>query len=174
MSQVIPTISMFILQDLFTVVVTFQKCTCRTGQSHPTLRDPTDYGPPGSSVHGIPGKNTGVGCLTLLQGIFPIRGSNLHLSCIGRWILLPLMAPGRPIYDHIHMHMMTKLLGFPHNPGPFAISLQSIRGIFMHPDFFLHSLESISTCYELDLQNTSGTQTLLTTPYLTPTLGPAP
>ena len=36
---------------------------------------------PGSSVHGdSPGKNTGVGCHALLQGIFPIQGSNLGLS----------------------------------------------------------------------------------------------
>ena len=32
------------------------------------------------SVHRIfPGKNTGVGCHILLQGIFPTQGSNLHL-----------------------------------------------------------------------------------------------
>ena len=38
---------------------------------------PMDYSPPGSSVHGdSPGKNTGVGCCTLLQGIFPTQGSN--------------------------------------------------------------------------------------------------
>ena len=38
---------------------------------------PVDCSPPGSSVHGdSPGKNTGVGCSTLLQGIFPIQGSN--------------------------------------------------------------------------------------------------
>ena len=38
---------------------------------------PMDCSPPGSSVHGdSPGKNTGVGCSTLLQGIFPIQGSN--------------------------------------------------------------------------------------------------
>ena len=41
-------------------------------QSCPTLCDPMDSSPPGSSVHGdSPGKNTGVGCHTLLQGIFP-------------------------------------------------------------------------------------------------------
>ena len=35
---------------------------------------------PGSSVHGdSPGKNTGVGCHFLLQGIFPTPGSNLRL-----------------------------------------------------------------------------------------------
>ena len=47
---------MFILQNLFTIVVTFPKCTYRTcsvTQSYPTLCDPMDCSPPGSSVHGI-------------------------------------------------------------------------------------------------------------------------
>ena len=36
-----------------------------------------DCNPPGSSVHGAsPGKNTGVGCHALLQGIFPTKGLN--------------------------------------------------------------------------------------------------
>ena len=34
----------------------------------------------------FPGKNTGVGCHFLLQGIFPTQGLNLHL-CTGSWIL---------------------------------------------------------------------------------------
>ena len=43
----------------------------------PSLCDPVDCGPPGSSVHAdSPGKNTGVGCHALLQGIFPTQGSN--------------------------------------------------------------------------------------------------
>ena len=29
-----------------------------------------------------PGKNTGVGCRALLQGIFPTQGSNPHFSCL--------------------------------------------------------------------------------------------
>ena len=38
---------------------------------------PKDCSPPGFSVHGdSPGKNTGVGCHAILQGIFPIQGSN--------------------------------------------------------------------------------------------------
>ena len=45
------------------------------------------YSPPGSSVHGdSPGKNTGVGCLALLQGIFPNQGLNPGLPHC-RWIL---------------------------------------------------------------------------------------
>ena len=39
-----------------------------------------DSSPPGSSIHGIfPGKDTGLSSDFLLQGIFPIRGSNLRL-----------------------------------------------------------------------------------------------
>ena len=42
-----------------------------------TLCDPMDCSPPGSSVHGdSPGKNNGVGCHALLQGIFLTQGSN--------------------------------------------------------------------------------------------------
>ena len=37
-------------------------------------------GPPGFSIHGdSPGKNTGVGCYFLLQGIFPAQGLKLRL-----------------------------------------------------------------------------------------------
>ena len=41
---------------------------------------PMHCSPPGSSVHGdSPRNNTGVGCHTLLQGIFP------HLLCLLHW-----------------------------------------------------------------------------------------
>ena len=49
---------------------------CLFDESCPTLWDPMDCSPPGSSVHGdSTGKNTGVGCHALLQEIFPIQGS---------------------------------------------------------------------------------------------------
>ena len=45
-----------------------------------TLCDPIDCSPPDSSVHGdSPGKNTGVGCCALLQGIFLTQRLNPHL-----------------------------------------------------------------------------------------------
>ena len=44
---------------------------CMCAQPCPTLCNPMDCSPPGSSVHG---KNTGVGCYSLLQGIFPTQG----------------------------------------------------------------------------------------------------
>ena len=49
---------------------------CLDAQLCLTLCSPMDCSPPGSSVHGdSPGKNTGVGCCDLLQGIFPTQGS---------------------------------------------------------------------------------------------------
>ena len=51
---------------------------------------------PGSSVHGnSPGKNAGVGCHALLQGIFPTQGSNPGLPNF-RWILYDLSHQGSP------------------------------------------------------------------------------
>ena len=53
---------------------------CSGAQSCPTLCNPMDCSPPGSSVYGdSPGKNTGVVCHFLLQGIFPTWGSNPSL-----------------------------------------------------------------------------------------------
>ena len=44
-----------------------------------TLSDPMDCSPPGSSVRGILQARTGLGCHSLLQGIFPSQGLNLGL-----------------------------------------------------------------------------------------------
>ena len=48
---------------------------CLVAQSCSTLCDSVDCSLPGSSVCGdSPGKNTGVGCHALFQGIFPTQG----------------------------------------------------------------------------------------------------
>ena len=58
---------------------------CLVAHSYLTLCDPMDCSPPGSSVHGdSPDKNTGVGCHTLLQGIFPTQGLNPGLLHCGQ------------------------------------------------------------------------------------------
>ena len=55
--------------DLFVLYLVAQSC--------PTLCDPMNCSSPGSSVHGdSPGKNTGMGCHDLLQGISSTQGSN--------------------------------------------------------------------------------------------------
>ena len=43
-------------------------CVCQVAQLYPTLCDPMDGTPPGSSVHEeSPGRNTEMGCHALLQ-----------------------------------------------------------------------------------------------------------
>ena len=57
---------------------------------------PHGRSPPGSSVHGdSPGKNAGLGCLALLQGIFPTQESNPGLPHC-RQILYQLSHEGSP------------------------------------------------------------------------------
>ena len=62
---------------------------CMHAQSCPTLFDPMFCSPPSSSVleflWNFPGKNTGVGCHFLLQGIFLTQGSNPSLLCLLHW-----------------------------------------------------------------------------------------
>ena len=80
---------------------------CLVAQSRPTICDPMDCTLPASSVHGdSPGKNTGVGILSLLQRIFPTQELNRGLlHC--RWILYQLSYQGSSfiplpiIYDHV-------------------------------------------------------------------------
>ena len=60
-----------------------------------TLCDPEDCTPPGSSPWDFPGKNTGVGCHSLLQRIFPTQGSNPSLLHCTR-ILYHLSHGGSP------------------------------------------------------------------------------
>ena len=62
----------------------------------PTVYDPMNCSLPGSSVRGdSPGKNTGVGCHFLLQGIFPTQGLNPGLLRLLHWQAgsLPLAPP---------------------------------------------------------------------------------
>ena len=60
-----------------------------------TLCDPMDCSLPVLCPWDSPGKNFGVGCHALLQGIFPTQGSN---SCLLHWQAgsLPLAPPGKP------------------------------------------------------------------------------
>ena len=69
---------------------------CLVTQLCLTLCNPMDCSLPGSSVHGDSlGKNTGGGCLALLQGIFPTHGWNPGLPHC-RQILYHLNHQGSP------------------------------------------------------------------------------
>ena len=85
-------------------------CVCVYVLSHSVVSD--SLCPHGNSS----GKNTGVGCHALLQGIFPIQGSNPGLlHC--RWILYHLSHQGSPqcinTYTHIYYictHLVLNLM----------------------------------------------------------------
>ena len=71
-------------------------CCCLVPKSYLTL-----FSTPCFVAHhqwAFPGKNTGVGCLFPLQGIFPTQGSNLCLLCLLHWQVcsLPLGPLGKP------------------------------------------------------------------------------
>ena len=90
------------LKDFTTTVLLKVWCAlklrvlCLVDQSRPTLCKPMDCSPQGSSVYGdSPGKNTGVGCHTLLQGTFQTQGSNPGLPHCRR-ILYHLSHQGSP------------------------------------------------------------------------------
>ena len=97
----------FILQHSPIRTVKMKVVKVLVSQSWPTLCDPMDCSPPGSPVRGdSPGKNTGVGSHSLLQGIFLTQGLNLgFLWC--RQILYHLRHQESPL---IHILLQTRLI----------------------------------------------------------------
>ena len=78
----------------------YKLCVCSVSQSCPILCDPMDCSQPGSFIYGdSPGKNTGVGCHSLLQGTFLMQGSNWPTSPALQADSLPFEPPGKP--DHM-------------------------------------------------------------------------
>ena len=113
-------------------------------QSSPTLCDPVDCSPSGSSVHGdSPGENTGVGCHALLHGIVPSSHTwNPHLLHPLHWYVgpLPLAPPGKPEFYHRTLqinHTYTYITSFL-SPPPLLPS---------HPSGLSQSHRLGSLCY---------------------------
>ena len=105
---------------------------CLVAQSCLTLCDSMDCSSPGSSVHGdSPGKNTGMGCHALLQGIFPTQGSNPGLlHC--KQILYRLSHQGSPS-SQIGIIIYTKTQSLSHLSGGKQRS-QGLNLRFVIPD----------------------------------------
>ena len=82
----------------------------------------------------FPGKNTGVGCHFLLQGIFPTQGSNLCLLCLLHWQVdsLPLVPPGKP---HLILTISLKA------PSPSIVTLEIRVLTYKH---WRHTIQSIT------------------------------
>ena len=74
-------------------------CVCaKSLQFCPTLCDPVDCSPRLLYPRDSPGKNTGLGCCFLLQGIFLTPGSNLHLLHLLHW-----QAGSLPLYHFCNL-----------------------------------------------------------------------
>ena len=80
--------------------VAVQLCMCACSVVFDSLATPMASSPLAFSVHGIiPGKDTGVHCHFLLQGVFPSQGSNLQVLCQKVDPLL-LSHLGNPVVKH--------------------------------------------------------------------------
>ena len=77
-----------------------------------------------------PGKNTGMGCLALLQGIFPTQGSNLRLLCLLHWQAgsLSLAPPGK-LKKHLGSQITRKVSSHIIQTFPFCTILRFMKFI---------------------------------------------
>ena len=84
---------------MFALKVTYV-CVRVRAQSCLTLCDPMDYRL--LCLWDYPGKNIGVSCHFLLQGIFPTQGSNLCLLCLLHW-QADFFLPSDPHFSKKHL-----------------------------------------------------------------------
>ena len=96
-------------------------------ESCPTRCNPMDWSPPCSSVHGnSPGKNSGVCCHALVQGIFPTQGLNPGLPHCWR-ILYCLSHQGNPrILEWVIYPLLQGNNSPGIEPGSFALQADSL------------------------------------------------
>ena len=98
----LPVTFLIALSDFLISVIQGTPCISHRAkllQSCPTLCDSMDYSLPGSSGSWYSlGNNTGAGCHSLLQGIFPTLGLNLCLLRALHWLVnsLSIVLPGKP------------------------------------------------------------------------------
>ena len=91
--------SIMVYHTILNIVPCAIQCMCAKSFSCVQLCDLMDHSPLGSSIHGdSPGKNTGVECHALLQGIFLTKRSIPHLLYSLHWQVgsLPVVPPGKP------------------------------------------------------------------------------
>ena len=111
----------------------------------PTLCNPLDCSPPGSSVHRILQARTRVGCHALLQGIFPTQGLNLcllyrlHLQ-MGS---LTLATPGKSWASLTHLKNGSFSYKFMSFPGGWGRSPGEGKGYSFQYSGLENSIDSI-------------------------------
>ena len=101
-----------------------------------------------------PGKNTGVGCHDLLQGIFLTQGSNLHLLYLLHWQVdsLPLAPPGKTDITPavVMICQMDGVQPMHHrNVSDLELGLNQETPLYQHHLVFLEIGESIITYFKV-------------------------
>ena len=118
----------------------------KSHQSWPTLCDPRDGSPPGSSIPS-PGKNTGVGCHFLLQSMKVKSESEVAQWCLILCDPIDCSTPGFPVLYHLlelvqtHVHPLS-------SPSPPAFSLSQHQRLF----WYVGSSRQVAKVLELQLQ----------------------
>ena len=101
------------------------------------------------------GQNTGVGSLSLLQGIFPTQGSNQGLLCC-RWILYQLSYQGSPLMHQIpYLNLPSDTVwisfpnGLPLNESSFCIYFCTLT--------YSQYIQILHACSVISVMSNSGT-----------------
>ena len=123
-------LSLLLVSSVFLCLSLSLCAVCLVTPSRPTLCSPINCSPSGSSIHGdSPGKNTGVGCPALLQGILSTQRSNQGLPHC-RQILYCLSQQGSP--------RIQKWVAYPFSTGWLSTSLSLYIYLYLHLYIYSH------------------------------------
>ena len=142
---------------------------CLVIQSCLILCNPMDSSLPGSSVHGdSPGKNNGVSCHPLLQGIFPTQGWNPGLSHC-RQILYCLSHQGSPRILEWVIYPFSRDLSDPGiELGSPALQVDSLSaelpGMPCHDKIQYPTLNGLNNCEKINFYHSSGAESEMRVP----------
>ena len=129
------------------VIVTILPCVlCLVAQSCPTLWDLMDCSPSGPSVRGgSPGKNTEVGCLAFLQGIFLTQGLNPGLLAQFYFFPRPGSSQNSYYYTNECISLVSFNLGHPPKPPPMIVTFWKVQvSCFVEcPTFWMYLCSNI-------------------------------
>ena len=123
---------------------------CLVTKLSPTLFNPMDYSPPGSSVHGIfQARILEWVAISCSRGIFSTQASNpvSGIACISRWVLCHPLPYKIKVFTQLHMNPvhLFSLFFSPSTFCPFNPQLYSILAILtMDPYIFQNQVFLLS------------------------------
>ena len=106
------------------------------------------------------GHSTGMGSLSLLQGIFPVQFSSVSQSCLTFCDIMDCSTPGFPVLHQLpevvqtHIHWVSEAIQLSHplsSPSPPAFNLSKHQSLFQ----WISSSHQVAKVLELQLQHQS-------------------